>query len=265
VNGGGCAHEGIAPKVAVLLLTPRCNMACDFCGADAGFDPLPQGEAEALASRLAREGVQSIVLGGGEPFLWRQDLLRLARHIRDLGLVVQIGSNGTLVPSDNAVLTEFDRWILPIESVEASVHDLMRPHQGGHLSQVLRLLERLRVEGVEATVSSLITQENLAGLGELGSLLRWFQQNGGRLHAWHLYRFMSVGRGGAQHAARFATAEGAFEAAGAVMKSRFRDLQVYLRPDLYHSKETSFYWWKRGRLMCHAALGGGGQQPQPWA
>ncbi len=45
-----------------------------------------------------------------------------------------------------------------MESVDAGVHDALRPHHGGHLAGILRLLERLRLEAVEATISSLVTR-----------------------------------------------------------------------------------------------------------
>ncbi len=59
------------------------------------------------------------------------------------------------------------------------------------------------------------------GLLRVGEFLRYFQENGGRLHAWHLYRFMPVGRGGSLNSERFETADGAFEAFGEVLKARF--------------------------------------------
>jgi MoaA/NifB/PqqE/SkfB family radical SAM enzyme len=241
-------------KVAVLMLTPACNMSCDFCGAEDGFGPIPYGEAASLVDRLAEEGVQSVVLGGGEPFLWKHELLHLARRVRQRGMLVQVGTNATLVPHDDAVLGEFDRWILPVESLEGHVHDAMRPFEGGHLQHVVSLLERLRRAQIEATISTLVTHENFDGVFEIGAFLSWYQRKGGRVHAWHLYRFLSVGRGGSCHAERFTTAPGVFESLGEIVKQRFGTLRIYLRPDMYHSKETSFYWWQNGELKRHASI-----------
>jgi MoaA/NifB/PqqE/SkfB family radical SAM enzyme len=249
-------------KVAVLMLTPQCNMHCGFCGAEAGFDSIPYADAAALVDRLAAGGTQSLVLGGGEPFLWKQDLFKLAHHARQRGLLTQVGSNGTLAPQDDAALHEFDRWILPVESMDAAVHDGMRPYEGGHLHQVRHLLERLRRLGREATVSTLVSQENFEPLGRIGAWLQDYQEGGGRLHAWHLYKFLPVGRGGRFQAARFATDPEDFNALGALLKRRYPALKIYLRPDMYHSKETSFYWWHEGALQ---GLGPGWQGPQELA
>ena len=247
-------------KVAVIFLTPHCNMRCDFCGAEAGFEPIPYDEAAGLVDRLAQEGTQSVVLGGGEPFLWPHDLIHLARRVRQRGMLAQVGSNGTLAPADDALLHEFDRWILPLESVSTGVHDAMRHYAGGHLQKVTRLLERLRAQQVEATISSLVSRENLESLLEVGELLSSYKRHGGLLHAWHLYRFLPVGRGGSFHAQRFATDRGVFDSLGGLVKRRFEGLQIYLRPDMYHSRETSFYWWQDGQLRCQAAVSGGGIQ-----
>ena len=102
--------------------------------------------------------------------------------------------------------------------------------------------------------SSLVTKENVGSLDQVGAYLRWYQKNGGLLHAWHLYRFLAVGRGGRLHDERFSTGEGVFEAVGAELKARFEDLRIYLRPDMYHSKDTSFYWWQAGEMKTLSAL-----------
>lgn len=242
------------PKVAVLFLTPACNMHCDFCGAAADFEPIPYDEAAALVDRLAAEGTQSMVLGGGEPFLWKHDIFHLARRIRQRGMIAQVGTNATLAPGADAALHEFDRWILPLESLSGAVHDAMRHFDGGHLHKIMQLLDRLRKNSVEATVSSLVTQENFDSLIEVGALLEWYQQHGGRLHAWHLYRFLPVGRGGRFNSRRFETGGGIFESLAELLKKRYAGLRVYARPDMYHSRETSFHWWQGGALQGYAAI-----------
>lgn len=240
-------------RVAVLFLTPACNMSCAFCGAEKGFDGIPYGEAAALVDRFAAQGVESVVLGGGEPFLWKHGLAQLARRVRERGMLAQVGTNGTLPPAEDAALHEFDRWILPLESVEGHIHDSLRPFEGGHLHKVIVLMERLRKQGLELTISTLVTHENFDSVFEVGAFLSWYKRKGGRLHAWHLYRFLPVGRGGSLNHSRFATVPGVFEALGDLVKRRFGSLRIYLRPDMYHSKDTSFYWWQGGQVRSLAA------------
>jgi MoaA/NifB/PqqE/SkfB family radical SAM enzyme len=238
-----------APRVAVLFLSPACNMACEFCGAEAAFSPMSWGKALELLQSLKRRGVESVVLGGGEPFLWREDPRRLAAEARALGLHTQVGSNGSWGMQDAETLRAFDRWVLPLESGEEAVHDAMRPHEGGHLALVKSLLERLRELKVEATISTLVTGENFDTLVALGEWIQAYASRGGRLHAWHLYRFLPVGRGGKLNSSRFLTAPGVFDEIGTLLQSRFPGLTIYRRPDMYHSKRVSFHWSERGKMI----------------
>lgn len=237
------------------MLTPRCNMRCDFCGAEAGFDAMPYREASALVKNLAATGVESVVLGGGEPFLWGEDLLGLATLVRQQGMLAQVGTNGSLIPEGAAVLEGFDRWILPIESLHDLTHNAMRRLPAGHLEKVMQVMDRLRRAGSTVTISSLVTQENFDRLLEIGAYLQWYQRNDGKVHAWHLYRFQPVGRGGESHADQFSTAPGVFGSLGASIKEKYGDLKVYLRPDMYHSRQTSFYWWEASAMKSLQASG----------
>lgn len=241
-----------APKVAVLFLTPACNMSCAFCGADAGFDPMEFGQALGLLKDLKARGLESVVLGGGEPLMWKHSPAELSAEARRLGLVVQIGSNGILAPADEAGLRAYDRWILPLESVTPGLHDRMRPTlEGSHFAGVTDLMQRLKKAGIEVTLSSLVSHENFDSLLEVGEHLSRYQAHGGRLHAWHLYRFLALGRAGVWNARRFSTAEGVFEGLGRLLKARHPAMQIYLRPDMYHSRQVAFYWSQDGNLKIH--------------
>lgn len=242
-----------AHSVAVLFLTPACNMHCPFCGAQAVFEPLGWEEALVLLRGLKEAGLKSVVLGGGEPFLWKAGPAALAQEVRRLGLTAQIGTNGVLAPDTEEGLRAFDRWILPLESARASIHDAMRPFERSHLDLVLGLLERLRQAGVEVTISSLVSAENLADLEEIGDYLRGYVKKGGRVHAWHLYNFIPLGRGGSAHAPRFSVPLDSFHQAGQSLKLKFPDLKMFLRPDMYHSKNVSFHWREAGGLRSMAA------------
>jgi MoaA/NifB/PqqE/SkfB family radical SAM enzyme len=226
-------------------------MDCPFCGADAGFETMDFETALDLLKELKRASLESVVLGGGEPMLWKGGLQRLAQEARRLGLLVQIGSNATRVGADPRFLKSFDRWVLPLESLPGGAHEGMRPWgPGPHALVVLQLMERLKALGVEVTLSSVVTPENLDQLPELGRLIRGYQREGGRLHAWHLYRFLPQGRGGECNASRFQTQPGEFELLGARLKEGFPQLRIYLRGDMYHSRQVGFYWKASGKLCA---------------
>lgn len=244
------------PQVAVLFLTPACNMRCSFCGSDEGFEPMGWIQAVSLLQKLKAEGATSVVLGGGEPFLWSEDPVELASIGRRLGLHMQVGTNVTGAPRSSEALRAFDRWVLPIESMSEEVHNHMRPlpHDRSHLKTILSHLEDLRRARVEATISSLVSAKNFDDLLDVGDYLRSYVQSGGRLHAWHLYRFLPLGRGGSLHAADFLTSPEVYAELGILLKARFPDLKIYRRPDMYHSKSVTFYWSEKGALKTLESL-----------
>jgi MoaA/NifB/PqqE/SkfB family radical SAM enzyme len=241
-----------AARVAVVMLTPACDMACPYCGAESGFRALGEGEAAGLMEGLARAGFRSVVLGGGEPFCWGGDLRRLAAAAKARGLEVQVGSNLRRLPVDAPRWDEVDRWVLPLEAAEAEAHDALRPGLPSHFGVVRAALESFQRAGREVTVSSVARPGAEGDLHGLGAFLRAQRLRGLRLHAWHLYRFQAMGRGGASHAARFQQTERAWGALSGGLRSQFPDLPLLLRPDLLHSREVAFFWgsaeglWRQG-------------------
>ncbi|MHA1570778.1 MAG: radical SAM protein, partial [Alphaproteobacteria bacterium] len=91
------------PFLVALNLTRRCNLRCAHCYLDAGTrqdggpGEIETDEVQQLLDQIAALSDETlVVLTGGEPLL-RPDILVLARHAADLGLMVVIGTNGTLL------------------------------------------------------------------------------------------------------------------------------------------------------------------------
>lgn len=238
--------------VAVLMLTPACDMACPYCASESGLRALGEAEARACMPALRAEGFDSVVLGGGEPLCWRGDLRALAACAKAAGLLVQVGSNLRQLPADAAQWAEVDRWVLPLEAGEAAAHDALRPGAPSHHGVVLAALDAFQAAEREVTVSSVARLHGGADLDGAAALLRARVSQGLRLHAWHLYRFQAMGRGGSAHADRFALSQEGWEAWSRAFKARHADLPIVLRPDMLHSKQVAFFWgapeglWRQG-------------------
>lgn len=234
--------------IAVVMLHGGCNMDCGFCVAENSLDRMSWAQATDLLRRLADSGFVNAVLGGGEPFAWSR-LTELGAFAKDLGLEVQVGTNGVSLPPDFAALDCFDRYVLPIESAAPALHDAMRPLRGrSHHALILRRLEALRAAGRDVTVSTVVTAENVDMLPELGGWIAAYVAGGGRLHAWHLYRFIPEGRGGAVNAGRFYLEKDAYDAAVRTVRAAFPQITIFKRPDMYHSHDVDFFWREGGAL-----------------
>ncbi len=238
-----------SPSVAVVFLQPACNMSCTFCVTEDDFEPMGREDATQLLGQLADLGVRSVVFGGGEPFTWPGDVVWLARRAAELGLVVQVGTNGVSLPDGYADLECIDRWVLPVESVHASVHDAMRHHRLGHHALILGRLEDLRRTGRSVTVSTVLTSVNVPGLEDLAEYLMEYHSVRENIHAWHLYQFLPLGRGGRKNEAALSIPAEAYLEACDRVQGRNLPFRVFRRRDMYRSRTVEFYWSQGGRVV----------------
>ena len=237
-------------SVAVVMLHPKCNMTCTFCVTEDGFDEMQFDEAVALLDHLAGEGVSSVVLGGGEPFVWPGDVVRLAAEVRARGMSVQVGTNGIDLPEGFADLDCFDRWVIPLESVDPGPHQEMRRFRGQHHALILSRLDDLQRAGQSVTVSTVLTAVNVGDVLDVARFLREYHAVGENVHAWHLYQFIPQGRGGARNSEVLTIPEDAYREACASVKRLDLPFRVYRRSDMYASKTVQFYWSEGGRLVA---------------
>ncbi len=235
-------------------------MTCTFCVTEDNFAPMGFDEAVALLEHLVEREVRTVVFGGGEPFAWSGDVVRLAREAKARDLIVQVGTNGIALPDGYADLDCFDRWVLPLESTDPAVHDELRYHKAGHHSLVLDRLRELQRAARSVTVSTVLTNVNVAGLGDLARFLDDYHAAGRNVHAWHLYQFLPLGRGGRRNRDALEISPEAYMEASAEIQALGLPFRVFRRTDMYRSRAVEFYWSNRGRIVSGSeALHG-----EPW-
>jgi len=231
-----------------MFLQPQCNMTCTFCVTEDDFDSFSYELAMQLLGELALRGVRSVTFGGGEPFAWPGDVVLLAREAKRMGLHVQIGTNGVAVPADFAELACIDRFVLPLESADTAIHDAMRKHTPSHHALILKRLEALSRVGRSVTLSTVLTAHNQDCVPELGEFLRSYHAAAENVHAWHLYQFLPLGRGGRRHAANLQIPAEDFHKACALAKQMDLPFRVFKRVDMYHSRTVEFFWCSDGKI-----------------
>lgn len=127
------------PYLVALNLTRRCNLACAHCYLDAGIraggeaTELTTAEVKAVLDDIAALSDETmVVLTGGEP-LMRPDLDELACHAAGRGLMVVVGTNGTLLDESRAerLIEAGVRGIgISLDSLNPAVHDAFRGMPG---------------------------------------------------------------------------------------------------------------------------------------
>ena len=163
------------PIAATLELTRRCNLRCVHCylGDQAEQHRRQPRELAAAAVRAAltewaEAGCLYLTLTGGEPLL-RPDFPEIYRHARELGLVVTVFTNGTLVTDEIAGL--FRAW--PPRKVEislygatAATHDAITGAPGSH-ARAWAGIRRLQAAGVRVALKTVLMKSHCGERAEL--------------------------------------------------------------------------------------------------
>ncbi len=164
--------EGSAP-VVVWCTTKRCNLDCMHCysgGNTASDGELSTDEAKKMLDELADYGSPFMILSGGEPFL-RADIFELGRYAREIGLMVIVSSNGTLVTkeiAEKAADAGFGYVGVSLDGL-VETNNYFRG-SGDAYSNALQGMRNLRDAGIKTGLRFTITRHNcheLTGIMEL--------------------------------------------------------------------------------------------------
>ena len=127
------------PFMLELRPTNLCNLHCPSCLAR-GYpvytpgEELSAAEYERIIDEAAELGVRYVqIVGGGEPFIRREKVLRIMRRVKGHGMVGFVVTNGTLF--DRALIQEiFDlRWdaiFFSLDGPDPKLNDFLRSQEG---------------------------------------------------------------------------------------------------------------------------------------
>lgn len=132
---------------AKIKITSRCNLRCRMCDYWKTEDEaaLDTDAWKRVLGELVAEGCRKVHFSGGEPFL-RRDLVEILAHGADLGLKINVTTNGTLVTREAArrlVDASVNAVSVSLDGPTAALHDAIRGIDGS-FKRSLRTLRRLR-------------------------------------------------------------------------------------------------------------------------
>lgn len=236
-------------------------MACSFCITEDALTTFSFEQAVSLLDSLKKANICNVVFGGGEPFAWQHDLIRLMREAKERELFVQVGTNGINLPANYETLSSIDRFVLPLESVDEKTHNTMRIYKNEHHAIILERLRELKQANKSVTVSTVVTQENIGELRNLAYFLKEYDGGSGRLHAWHLYKFIPEGRGGRLNAPQLEVTLEDYQQVARKLKQLDLGYTIYRRKDMFDSKSVEFFWRERDRLKSTGKVTFSGIRP----
>lgn len=247
-NKPAFGQEGTPGKVAILMLLPQCNMTCDYCVIEEHFSAVPWESAMAWIHSLKEKNYSNLILGGGEPTLWKFDVFRLAAAAKAAGLFVQIGTNAIRLPLNFENNPNIDRWILPLDGATALIHERTRHARTSHFERMREVLERLGQSGKNVYVSTVICQENREFLPQLRDYLEDYHQRYRNLQMWCLYQLLPLGRGPVENYDRLKIPHHEFESAAKEMIASPRSFKISVRRNMYGSDRVDFFAFEKGEI-----------------
>ena len=184
------ARQKHIPVTGALELLPLCNMNCDMC-----YVRLSRSEMERqgrlrtveewvrLAEQMQKAGTVFLLLTGGEPLLF-PDFKTLYRRLRNLGMILTINTNGTLL--DEAWADFFAtypprRINITLYGADAASYDRLCHFPQG-FDQTLRAVRLLRARNVDVKISCSVTKKNPQDFSRIFAL---GQELGVPVHADH--------------------------------------------------------------------------------
>ena len=176
-------------------MTFACNLRCPHCYIDAeeraGKGELSTEEGKMLIDQIVEVSKPILILSGGEPLL-RADVFELARYATGKGLIVAMGTNGTLITDSVAKELKSSGVTAVAISIDSSVperHDAFR----GVKDSWKRALEGIDLcieRGITVQVNTTVTQQNYA---EIDDIMALAEEHGAR--SFHLFFLVPTGRG----------------------------------------------------------------------
>jgi radical SAM protein with 4Fe4S-binding SPASM domain len=111
------------PLSATFEVTERCNLKCVHCFINqpascirGNCDELSLDEIKRIFDQMAKAGVINLLLTGGEVFV-RPDFLKIYQHAKQLGMLVMVFTNGTLITEEIAdFFAEWPPYFIEITS-----------------------------------------------------------------------------------------------------------------------------------------------------
>ena len=163
------------PANGSIELLPLCNMNCDMCYVRLSREKMErQGRLRTadewleIGRQMKDAGVLFLLLTGGEPFLY-PDFRKLYLGFRDMGMILTINTNGTLIDEDLAgFLGKYKprRVNITLYGTDEETYANLCHYPGG-FEKTLRGIRLLRENGVDVEVGGSLTRANTDDLDKL--------------------------------------------------------------------------------------------------
>jgi Predicted Fe-S oxidoreductases len=176
------------PKTISFTITNSCNLRCRMCGqwSEEGYihsakenlqHSLNLADWKRLTDELAAHQISSVILRGGEPFLF-PDIIELLEYINSKGIFISIDTNGTMLKKYASDLVRIGNIHITI-SVDGpeEIHDKVRGMKGCFRKiqegvDRLMKIEKNSGRNISRAICFTISPYSVSGLGKMPDVAR---------------------------------------------------------------------------------------------
>lgn len=171
----GHAKQTHLPIHGSIELLPLCNMNCDMCYVRLSKEEMEQqgrlhtaNEWIEIGKQMVQNGVLFLLLTGGEPLLF-PEFKQLYLELRQMGLILTINTNGTLIDEEWARFFgkyKPRRINITLYGTEDNTYESLCHYPGGY-RKVIQAIDLLKEAGVDVKIGGSLTTANLKDLNQL--------------------------------------------------------------------------------------------------
>lgn len=162
------ASQNYTPINGSLELLPLCNMNCNMCYVRLSKDEMEkQGRLRTakewlqIAEQMKKAGTLFLLLTGGEPLLY-PDFKELYLKLLDLGMILTINTNGTLLTEEWAIFFSQHRprrINITLYGADEAAYTTLCHYPGG-FHKVMEAIHLLKKYNLDVKLSSSLTPDN---------------------------------------------------------------------------------------------------------
>jgi radical SAM protein with 4Fe4S-binding SPASM domain len=153
------------PLTVSVYLTRKCNLRCITCYISAGNplrDELSINRWLEVIRKISDLGVEYVYLLGGEPtLLGKENLTKIIRETKEMGMKIGISTNGILLDRETVRAIKnagIDQIQLSIDGSNAEINDKIRGK--GSFEAAINASKNLNEEGIDFSTSMTLTSLN---------------------------------------------------------------------------------------------------------
>lgn len=141
-------------------ITSKCNYKCKFCHyKNLGDCHLPFDDGKKIILKLKNVGMEKINFAGGDPLLHPR-LLDYCAYAKELGMIVSISTNGSLLNSKLIhYMVGIVDWIcISVDSCNDYIEEMLGRGHGNHITHCIEIADKIHEAGIRLKVNTTITR-----------------------------------------------------------------------------------------------------------